>query len=501
MCNEACRIIKALTQPELDTDVLNGMRALRLGATICALVVGGCSTSALAHLSRPVRLPSTGYSWQFAIDRGGHAIAVDGSNSGALLYSLGRGTRFNRSWPIAVTGGYSLHLPGRDISFGAGDRVAIGLRYIDGTAPASEAEHGAGACCTRAAVAAWQLGEVPPIAQTLSPQRSTLDGFQKEPGIPSVVVDRSTTTAIWSVGGNGEPPERGPAELDEGFGTVGGPLQVRPLATASNGIDDYILTRTARGVPVAAWLENGHRLRVVTGSAGGALHRSGGSQTVRRRSSLEQFEDLGFNELGGDFGFSADGAGDIVFWYVTATAQPGREELFAMTSTEGHAFTRPRLLAVIPGAGRGALVVTGAGRSLLAFWEWEDRHETGHLQAAFGHINARLVKSKSVLVGPFGGEATGFVGRNAAYVIYRRWLASYNREGQQRFRLEFTRSSIGHAFGKPRPFAPRLRGCGVNTAFELPVPEERLIATSLDGYAIVNLVCEGGAEYIVRYSP
>jgi hypothetical protein len=435
-----------------------------------------------------VRIPGTRYYWRFAIDRGGSAVAIQGFDEGALVYALGRGLRLERPVSLAVAGEYSLFGSSEGLAFGAG-RLAIGLSYTDDTAPEGEEEHGAPACCGRAAVVSWRLGESPPPVQTLTPKLGIAAGFKEEPGDPAVDASRTAITAIWSVGGNGEPPERGPATLREGFGPFGGDLHVQTLARVPNGIDEYVLTSDRRGRPIAAWLSDRRNLHVVSGTASGALHHSVRAQSWPNVGALER-----------EHGFTADGVGDIVFWYLTPQSS-GREALFIRTSTVGRAFTRPRLVAQIPGRGASAVVRAGDGGSVLAFWEWRGRREHMHLQAAFGGLDRPFSISPSLPVGSFGVEATGFVGRGEAVVIYRRGLAGYDPEGEPPFRLEAIRAQSDQSFGHPQPLFRRLRNCGINTTGELPLSEERYIPTSADGYAILHLVCEGGKEYIARYTP
>ncbi|MGH2865671.1 MAG: hypothetical protein ACRDJX_10550 [Solirubrobacteraceae bacterium] len=471
------------------------MRRVLLATGITALVLC-CANAALAgQFSAPVRIPAAA-GGEFAINSHGEVVAVEGSEDGARVYSLGTGSSFEHLLPLSVAGGYSLATGSEGISFGSDGSIALGLSYIDGTAPAVEGEgdsgHGSPACCRRAAVAAWQLGEPPPAVHTLTPKLDPDDAYEKEPDQPAVLVRRSVVTALWSDGGDLEFPEEGTTTLREAFGPVGKPLHVKTLAVVPNGINRYVLTKTASNLPLAAWLDDNGELHVVTGTATGALKRSHRAQSVHGGVNPNH-----------EFAFTTDGVGDIIFWYVLGGS--GHSELFMRTSTNGGAFSPPQLIARIRGEIWKSSVLAGPHRSVLARWEWEDRHETMYLRAAFGHIGRPLVRSVPMRVTVFGGEATGFVGRGEAFIIYRHELPGHALGEDTNFQLRIISDRSGHSFDSPKPFMPQLNTCGIDTAAELVYQGEAEIATSPNGYAILNLVCDEGEEdrvqYLVRYTP
>jgi hypothetical protein len=461
-------------------------RRLLLPIGIATLILLSPSSALAGRFSAPVRIPTSESIWDFAINTRGEAVAVQGAGNGLRLYSLGTGSSFERAWPLEVARGYSLGTGSESVSYGDSGGVALGLSYFDSNEPISPGPHGPPRCCLDAAIASWQLGDEPSRVQELTPRLGPDDGFERAPGLPLVLVRRSSVTALWTVGGNGEPPEQGPATLREGFGSIGRPLQVHTLATVPNGIDDDILTRSAQGLPLAAWLDDDRELHVATGTANGALKRSRRAQSVRRDTNQESF------------GFTTDGVGDIIFWYVKAGSS-GRNELFLRTSRNGGAFSRPQLLAKTPGRIWNASVLAGEGRSVLALWEWK-HHEQGYLGAAFGRIGRTLVRSATVPVGQAGGAAVGFVGGSEAFVIYRRWLAGEGPGGDLNFQLKIIGDRPGRSFHRPRPFVSGLKTCGIDSAAEV-YEGEVTIVTSPTGYAILDLVCDGGDEYLVRYTP
>jgi hypothetical protein len=241
-------------------------------------------------------------------------------------------------------------------------------------------------------------------------------------------------------------------------------------------VDEQV--RVARsGLPVASWLAGRDELHVASGTAGGRLRESTRVQRVRG--------------ITGDHWLAADRAGDIIFWYVTGL-EPGPHELLMRVSTDGRPFGLPRLVARIPGTTPSALVVAGGdSRSLLALWSWWDKHDNPHRRASLGGIARQFAKPT-----PIGPGSVGFLaGHGEALVAYEQRLPGYDSAGLlENFRVDFSRATPGHPFGRPRPLAPSLRNCAANLG-------GREVATSATGYAILYLTCQDGSQYMVRYTP
>ena len=396
---------------ESRTDVVDGMRRALLLLATTTLVLW-CSSVALAgQFSAPSPIPASEASWQFAINSHGAAVAVQESGNGLLFYSLGTGSSFEHPWHLAVARGYSLSTGSEGIYVDGAGHVAVGLSYLDANEPLSPEPHASPPCCLDAAVASWQLGEKPGRIQALTPNLRPDVGYERAPELPAVLVRRSTVTALWSVGGNGEFPEQGAAKLREAFGSVGQTLHVQTLATVANGIDEYLLTKTANALPLAAWLDDNGELHVATGTAAGAVKGSRRAQSVRGGTNQENA-----------FGFTTDGIGDIIFWYVRGGSS-GHNQLYMRTSRNGGAFSRPQLVAQIRGRMWNVSILAGAERSVLALWEWEDLHKKSYVRAAFGGILRTLVRSATVPLNGSEAAAVGFVGGAEAFVIYRHWIA------------------------------------------------------------------------------
>jgi hypothetical protein len=366
----------------------------------------------------------------------------------------------------------------------------VALIYNDRTSPPGEGEHASPGCCERAAIAGWRLGEQPPVAQSLSPKLGVEAGYRNPPSLPSIALGRSSVTAIWTVGGAGEKEHPGEAKLEEAFGQVGRPLHIATLMTAPEGIPYYTLTTTRGGDPIAGWVDDTNKIRIVTGEPNGALRHSRRAQDVHGLVEPDQPT----YALTGD-GFTTHADGQIVFSYLSGTSEvvtEGPRKLLMIVSKNGQPFGSARVVTVVPPESQSSVVLAGGDGSVLGLWEWWNPQFDNFTRASLGGLASPFAKPVAV-----GEDPVGFVGgRGEAVVVYRARLPGYSPEGLFNFRLDVVTARPGHSFGKPRPLAPKLPGCGLDTDGE---GEQQPIATSSNGYAILYLTCEDGSQYIIRY--
>ena len=455
-----------------------------IGAAAWLAVVGvACSAASGVGFSRPVRLPGPLEEWSFVIAPDGDAVAVRGSEHGALVYPLGTSTTLGPPVVVTVVGGYGLSL-----SHGVLDdrhRLALAFTYFDHTEEPSNEPHGGPGCCSRVAIASWRLGEAVPTAQTLTPKLTGLAHVDQEPSGPEIVLGPRSLTALWTLGA-GEFEESyeggGPVRLREAFGPFAGPYHTQTLMSAPGGIWDYALTKAPDGRPLASWVDDGDKLRTVTGLRSGALHHSHRLQPVPglvKESS---------------YGFTTNNRGETLFAFQTLR-HDGKSRLETVASRDGSPFSRPRLIHTIPPEIPSGKVLLGPLDTLLASWDhWtkesrkgikEDvsRFAVGGLSAPFG---------PSVRVPAFPGEPVGFVGgKNEAVVIYRH----YEKRG---FLLDARLAHRGQPFGKPHLLDPGLFNCGIQYGGDEDLAP---IESGPDGNAVLLITCEDNRQYMIRYTP
>jgi hypothetical protein len=212
---------------------------IALMGTVCALAA--TAPAALAGtFSTPGLLPGgQGDEWQFAINDRGEGGAV--SKGSPLFYALAGGGLASPI-PLAIPRNLRLPFLSRDLSIAISPRgrVAVGLVLDDDTEPPSNVEHGTSGCCGRAAIATWQLGQQPPVAQVLSAKQRARAGPNHQVfEAPSIVIGPSAITALWTreEGVEGEPeaesePEPNETQLEEAFGRFTGPLRVGRVSQA-----------------------------------------------------------------------------------------------------------------------------------------------------------------------------------------------------------------------------------------------------------------------------
>jgi hypothetical protein len=439
---------------------------------LCGALTGLTPVAVLARgFSRPVELPSGhGYvlPWTFAINDRGQALAA----SGGHVYPVEATGRLGTPWPLAVPGGFepsvgSLVLDDRG-------RVAAGIYYSDYSDTPEDSAHNP-TCCAHVAVASWEFGNSPPLAQVLVPTRDHTRYTNEELHAPEVVIGPTAVTVMWSAGGvdpRGEPFE---AHLDEAYGRFGQPLEALQTMSVPRGIQSVHLALAPDGRPVASWREDTNEIVTVMGSATGRLPRPTHAQRAPRFSkdrSLETGE------------FTTDLQGDTVFTYLTGAFE-GPSSLMAMTSTNGRRFGRPRVIARTGPEALAPRVVAGERRSILAFWSC--LAHTRRCSTTWGR-RADLFGS---LGAPFkvGRYPEGFIdSRGRTVVLYDHGYSS----------VEAITAAPGGQFGRPQRISPFREECELDTGGDAEPP----VAASRNGAAIFYITCGGGDhEYLMRYTP
>ncbi len=448
-----------------------------------------CSSASGASFSRPVQLPGLLGEWSFVLAPDGEAVAVRGSEHGALVYPLGTSTTLGPPVPVTVVGGYGLSLS--DGVLDDRHRLALAFTYFDHTEEPSGEPHGGAGCCDRVAIASWRLGEAVPTAQTLTPKLTGVAHAYQEPSGPEIVLGQRSLTALWTLGA-GEFEESyeggGPVRLREAFGPFGGPYDTQTLMSAPGGIWDYALTTASDGRPLASWVDDGNELRTVTGLQTGALHRS---HRVQPLPGLANTTSLAKES---SYGFSTNNRGETLFAYQTP-APHGKSRLLTVTSRDGSPFSRPRLIRTIPPEIPSGRALLGPQDTLLASWDhWTKASHDGIQQDvsrfAVGGLSSPL--GPSVRVPAFPGEPVGFVGgKSEAVVIYRH----HEKRG---FLLDAILARRGQPFGKPHLLDPGLYNCGIDYGGDSLLPP---IESGPDGNAILLMTCEDNHQYMIRYTP
>jgi hypothetical protein len=455
---------------------------LLLAAAACSLAsLLVASPASGAQFSRPVRLPGVGEGWSFVIAPDGQAVAVRSFEHGALVYQLGTSTTLGSPAQVTVAGDYALALS--DGVLDDRHRLALAFTYFDKTVEPSNEAHGGPGCCDRVAIASWRLGEAPPQAQTLTPKLTFEAGISKAPSSPRIVLGPTSLTALWTLGageyeyGEGEQA----TQLREAFGPFGGPYTTQALMTAPDGIWNYALTSTPRGLPVASWVDDVNKIRTVTGLRNGALHHSHSSQALH--GLIKQ----------GSYGFTTNSEGQTLFAYQTP-ARPRGQRLLVVDSRNGSTFSTPRLIRTIPPEIPAGNVLLGPEGTVLASWgHWvESREVAAHIvRFSAGGLLTRF--GPSLRVSAFPGEPIGFVGGDGeTIVIYRDHR--YNRG----FLLDARIARRGHAFGAPHVLDPGLYNCGIDGDGETFLEP---IETGPTGSAILLITCEDQRQYMVRFTP
>ena len=429
-----------------------------------------------ATFTKPVLLPGRGSeerAWHFAVNDRGQAVAVTGSPHGTLIYPIRSSGRIGRPWLLRIPGGYSPDA--ESVTVDDRGRIAVALTYDDGSYVPKE-EHDVG-CCLHAAIATWQLGAQPPMAQVISlpdePQAPSLGELE----VPQVVIGPHAVTALWTTGGASDNlGDVYAGNVDEAFGPFGSTLRSSVLIRAPHGIAAFHLALASNGRPVASWISNRrHRLGSVIGSPTGALPSPTHTQTVPHLSI--------------EVGLSSDIRGTTAFTYWGTN-----HTLMMMVSNAGGHFYGPRTLVRAVPTGGDAKVVLGGGE-LLATWgclEPSTRCQN-HAHARRGSLSGSL--GRVFTLPEQTGNPAGFIDKQ------RRTVLVYDSPDG----IAAITASAGGAFSHAQQVARHLRQCGLDddsaTYNVHSLQEEPSYAASANGNAIVGVRCEELSEYLVRYTP
>jgi hypothetical protein len=456
-------------------------RLLVIAETLLAASTATATTG--RGFSTPVRLPTNGAYWRFAVNDRGQAVGVEGSSTGAVIVELGSSGALGRSWlmriPAHVGEAFS-----PSVALSDNGDVAVGVRYLDGQQEGCYEEHCGGPCCARVAIASWKLGEAPPLAQAVSPRLAAANESGQQPGSPSLVIGRAErVTALWA---RGSTSGESHGEVEDAFGRVGGKLHTQPLLTAPYGVQLEDLHLAPDGSAVASWLGYGTGLQTVSELPVGGLRLPGRFQ---RLSHLVQ-----------GIGFSHDYDGDTIFSYLTGESyEPSRLEV--MISHDGGPFRGPRVVASLPANVEEPSVYAGGNRSLLAIWTY-DHGDVEHYFARRGSVSGSLGRTMEVerTRPPVVNVLSGFIDARGRSLIIHRGPAVHRREA---FELDALSDQPGRPFGRRVRIAPGLQDCGLNLGEEVYAPP---IASSPNGRAVFYVTCtdqEGqyASQYLIRYTP
>lgn len=449
------------------------MRAKLVGAMVICAAASLVPTTALAGgFTRPVRLPSDGEEWVFAVNDRGQALAA----SGDLVYPVGRSGRLGRPWKVTVPGGFEADVG--SLALDDRGRVAAGLVYGDGSVPRGEGEHGSPGCCEHVAVVSWRLGTQPPVAQVLeSPGQSYF--YDTESVAPRVVVGPRAVTALWRdpAGPQGYGPEGEPeAQLYEAFGPFASALRTRMMVSVPHGVQSVHLALDRTGDPIAAWRDDLRMLHSVRGLPSGALPRS--SQAVPIPGVKNDEPETEFAQ-GNEF--SSDPQGDTVFAYVPGAFER-ESNVMAMTSVDGRVFDAPRTIAHTGREHDRVVVVAGGNRSLLVFTSC--LANVRECSPVLGR-RANIFGSHQLPFG-VGREPQAFVDSSGRSVI------AFDGEST----VEAITAEPEGAFGHRQPISPA--GCQLGTGSDDEPPP----ASSQSGAAIFYFTCGGyDHQYLARYTP
>ncbi|MHB1538296.1 MAG: hypothetical protein ACYCYN_07325 [Solirubrobacteraceae bacterium] len=436
------------------------------------------SVAFVGHFTAPVRLPTRGVEWRFAVNDRGQAVGAYGTQAGVVVARLARSGRIEHSWTVGVPA----HVGGVYATIALDDRgeVAVAVEYADGQSEG---------CCGHIGVAAWRLGKRPPEARAVSPALTPAD-FSDQPVEPSVVVANGMVTAVWHRGGKPisqyEEDEREPGQVEEAFGRLGGPFHTVRLVDAREGPSLLNLHVAPDGRPVASWLQDRDVVGVASGRPAGGFRPAVRLRRVRK--------------LREGVGFAHDGAGDTLFAYLSGpkgTAQG----LMVMAITASGRFVRPRRIMSVPLYGSGVEVYAGGLRSVLVTWQGEGFTRRTLIYArrgsVFGRFGRRLIVDDGAehLI-----ETVGLIDSHRRSLMINRGDVAHH---PNQFDLVAFTARPGRPFSRARRIAPRLHNCGLEGSGELDL---KPIASSPNGEAVFYLTCEEGSgqegsQYLIRYMP
>jgi len=457
---------------------LSGILSRGLWALAVLMAFGwGPASAWAAHLSRPVALSGLVQGPRvFAVNDRGQVVVVFFDGSRTVLGRVSTDGAVTAVQPLSLDRP-SVGVAAASVALDRGGRVAVGLNYDDGAhivdvrSPNSDKDD---PCCLHNAIAAWRLGEQPPVAQTVSgpqppyPQQAT----DQDLSPPEFLFGRSTLTALWDQGYQGQESGSG-GHLQQAFGAFAGPLKSNTLTadfsdTANeNGIDGYTLTRGPNGLAQATWQVAPDLLQSTAGAPSGRLRRPSNARTIHDLAHLELFV----------IGLAVDSTGDAVFAYQRANSG----KVFLSEGASGQRFSAPRLIARV-GHGNTHIVAGGHRQSLLV---WSDQ---GRAFVQQGTVFGRWKRPQS-LGATSGADPEAFIDANGNSLVV------FNRDVGRHFHTAafVATAARGKPFTHPTQLTSQARNC-------VPGPEP---ATSPDGHALIPLACGPNSDQlqIVRYSP
>jgi hypothetical protein len=459
-----------------------------LTATFTAFIAS--ASSALAGtFSAPIALPGPTEGWHFAVNDHGEGGAVRGSELGATFYSLTSGGSLGSPVAIAIPGKLSLSFPSREqsIAIDSQGRVVVGLLYKDGTfsAECPQIEHCGVGCCGRVAIADWRPGQVPPVAQVLSPRQSADAGYSHQVfSAPSLLIGPSAITALWTreepevPESSANEPEPNQTQLVAASGRFGKPLRVKRVITAPRGVSNTHLSVLGSGNPFASWVEDGNKLFGVVGVHSGALL---GAKEIRQIPRVSEVE-----------GFANDGGPETLLAYFSDSRNHHLSRLMMMRSSAGHGFSAPREIISIHEASEAMLA--RRGHFVLAVWANVPHiDEADHLYVQRGSVSGRFGAPQAL---GLGSNAQAFVdARGQSVIIYRRPVP-----GSSANEAVAVTAAPGKRFGPPRPLVPNDKDCEPTGGGPF---DGQPLALSPDGHAVFSVTCEAAQreQFLIRYTP
>jgi hypothetical protein len=469
-----------------------------LSALVLAVLAAGVLTG-VARAGRfwpPVRLPGSEEEpeWHFAVNDRGQAVAVrfggaEREKARVLVYPIRHSGRLGRPWRLDVPDILPPE-PAPTVALDDRGRVAVA---IDVEERGSEGEHSFGSG-EHVAFASWRLGSRPPALQILTPRGDETSYSEGQLNQPEIVIGPNAITALWTAGGR--TPEEGvePAQVDEAFGTVGGPLHaVRLTAVRAGGGTITHLALAPNGAPLASWVDGQGRLTTVKGNLNGTIGRP------RETRTLSHFR------YAGEFANDAYGNTALLYWTTPLRRTHSKHwqtQVMLVSSHDGQPFDRPRVLGEVPAGGSTgsidesleASILAGGRQSMFALWGYpgSEGFAAEGFRVRGGSLHGPLGPQQRV-----GPDAMGFVSPAGRAVIVYDHERYPTGGGTEAAGVVAVSGPVGGRFGASRTITPHLEECSIPGQLSIP-PEP--IATSPDGRAIFNVQCPAD-EYLIRYAP
>ena len=335
------------------------------------------------------------------------------------------------------------------------------------------------ACCSLAAIATWELGGGPGALDSLAPYGPP---YLSQAEAPALVLAHSRVNAVWTTG---ESEFERPL-LEQAYGSFGAPLHTALLRTGPTRTSELALRPGGRAavswltMPALPDLSQPGNLDTASGSAGGLLRQQRGHYYVPR--------------LGGwELGFATDDEGHTVFGYEPEERERDNEVML-LSGKGAHRFSDHRVIGHLAGGAVPHIVAGGHERLLFV---WADM-SSGRIYAELGSISGTF--AKPVYIGTAntsleGDEYQAFIDSRGQAVVVFQGSARHRRGGGRVFAAV---APPNRSFQAPRPITPSFVGeCGLRGNGTQPSPA----AVSPDGHALIQVWCEHGPGYLVRYAP